>query len=700
MTLNSMIGSATSGLLTAQTQLRVVSDNIANVNTPGYSRKIVDQESVSLSAMGGGVDVNRIERSVDQFLQQAGYTASAQSGAASTISDMLDRAQALFGDPTTSNGFFNKLDQVFSDLSAAAQDPASSVSRSQALNSLSNFFDQAGSISGQLQSLGHEADSRISDSVSQINALVSQISSLNTTISNDTAAKADPTGAQNAQSQLIDKLSSMVDISVYRRQDGGLDIRSGDGSLLVGRSGAATLSFSTGGATPGQILVASAGGTAHPMQPLSGTVAGLMKLRNAELPSVMAQLGEYVTQAANAINQAHNASSAVPPPAQLTGRNTGLDLPTAVSGFTGKTTIAIVDQTGTLQSRVDIDFDAGTMSTDGGPAAGFTPASFLATLNGALGANGSASFNNGVLSLQASAGNGVSIADDPTTPSMKAGRGFSQFFGLNDLVSSTGFPYPATGLVGTDPNGFNAGGVISMRLLDSNGATLRDASVTVPAGGDMNALIAALNDPATGVGLYGSFALNSVGELNFTPNAPGINVSVSSDTTQRGPGGPSLSSLFGIDPKLRYLRAAAFSVRPDIAANSMQLAMAQFDLTATAGQPALSPGDARGGLQLAAAGQQTIAFDPAGPFGAQASSLVNYAAQFSGSVAQQSAAATGANSNAQAVAQEANARRASVEGVNLDQELVNMTTYQQAYNASARMLTAVDQLYQTLLNIQ
>ena len=516
MSLNSILGSATSGLLASQTQLRVISDNIANVNTPGYVRKVVNQQSVSLSAMGGGVSIEGITRAVNQFLDQTGYSTSAQQGAASTISGMMDRAQAMFGDPTSGTAFFNQLDQVFTDLSAAAQNPSSSVSRNQALSSISSFFSQAGSISSQLASLSSEADSQVSDKVTQINSLLSQIDQLNTTIIRDKAVAADTTGAQNAQGQLVDQLSGLIDIQVTTRPDGGIDIGSGDGSLLLSRAGPGQLSFSAFGATPGQVMVATAGGTPQPMEPQSGSLAGLLQLRNQQIPQIQAQLSQYVTQAANQINAAHNAASAVPPPSQLNGRNTGLDLPTAVSGFTGKTTLAIVDPTGVMQSRIDIDFGAGTMSVDGGGPMGFTPATFLGTLNTALGANGSASFSNGALSLQANGGDGISIADDPTTPSNNAGRGFSQFFGLNDLITSTGFPYAATGLTGPDLNRFNAGGTITLQLRNASGAALRNATVTVPAGGTMDDFVTALNDPATGVGLYGAFALSSTGQLTLS----------------------------------------------------------------------------------------------------------------------------------------------------------------------------------------
>ncbi|RZJ86012.1 MAG: hypothetical protein EON88_25460, partial [Brevundimonas sp.] len=60
MSLNSILNIANSGLAAAQTQLRVVSDNVSNVNTPGYVRKIADQVSVTSQGAGAGVEVARI----------------------------------------------------------------------------------------------------------------------------------------------------------------------------------------------------------------------------------------------------------------------------------------------------------------------------------------------------------------------------------------------------------------------------------------------------------------------------------------------------------------------------------------------------------------------------------------------------------------------------------------------------------------
>ena len=699
MSLNSILGAASSGLFVSQQQLGVVSDNIANVNTPGYARKTVQQTSTSQSSAGGGVSAGRISRAVDQFLQQASLSANAQSGGAAATADIMDRAQALFGDPTADSNYFTQLDSIMASFSAAAQDPSSTVSRNQAVSGVNDFLSQSTAISAQLSALSTETDSRVGDSVTQVNDLLSQIGQLNRVIVRDGAGGGDTTGAQNSQSQLIDQLSSLMDITVTPRTDGAVDVRGGGGAPLVSQAGPATLTFATSGANAGVLMASSPGGSARPLQMNDGTLKALVDLRNTEIPAVAAQLGEYVTRAVDEINRAHNASSAVPPPTTLTGRNTGLDLPTAISGFTGKTNIDIVNASGVVQSQVAIDFDAGTITPDGGTAAAFTPANFLTKLNTALGSNGSASFSGGVLTLQASGSNGVAIGDDPTTPSSKASKGFSQFFGLNDLVTSTAFPYSATGLSGSDLNGFNAGGVVTLRLTDASGAQLRDAAVTVPAGGTVADLITALNSNTTGVGYYGAFSLDSDGRMTFTPSQPGVSFTVTSDTSQRGTGGPTASQLFGLSPALNAARPSSFSVRADIASDASKLALAQVTTTATAGQTALSKGDGRGALLLAAVADKATRFDAAGGTGATTLNLSQWGAQFSGSVAQTASAAAAAQTNAAAVSQEASSRRSSTEGVNLDEELIKLTTYQQSYNASARLLQAVSDLYDTLLKI-
>ncbi len=145
----------------------------------------------------------------------------------------------------------------------------------------------------------------------------------------------------------------------------------------------------------------------------SGQIKGLIDMRDKSLADAAAQLGSLARTTALAYNAQHNANTAFPPPSSLNGRNTGLMSGDALN-FTGKTTIAVTDANGDLVSRVDVDFDAGTMSVDGGARdrySAHTVGGFTAALNSALGGNGTASFADGALSISASGGNGIAVKD-------------------------------------------------------------------------------------------------------------------------------------------------------------------------------------------------------------------------------------------------------------------------------------------------
>jgi flagellar hook-associated protein 1 FlgK len=430
---------------------------------------------------------------------------------------------------------------------------------------------------------------------------------------------------------------------------------------------------------------------------VSGELRGLMQLRDEDLPRIYDQLGEFVSKAVDQINAAHNDATAYPPPASLVGRNTGLDLPTAVSNFTGTTTLAVVNAAGALQRSVAINFTAGTISVNGGAANAFTPANFLTNLNTALAGVGSATFTNGVLTLNATGGNGLAL-DEGTSD--KAGRGFSHYFGLNDLINTTGFANYATGLTGADPHGFTPGGQIALRLSHPDGRPIRDLSVTVPAGATMNDLLSALNNNATGVGLYGAFSLDSDGVLSFAGSAPlQARLSIITDNTQRGATGPSISQLFGLGVRERSARADRFEVAQALNSDPNKVAMGKLDLSAALGQIAIRPGDGQGGLALSTIGEVATRFQAAGALGKVTMNLSRYAAELGGAVGRGAAAAETRKASAESVFREATNRRQSVEGVNIDEELINLTTYQQAFNASARMVQAASDLFEVLVNM-
>ena len=699
--LSGILNIASTALQASQTGISVVSNNVSNVNTPGYVREVANQESLVVGGAGGGVAVTSVTRAADSYLQQASLSASGDAGNYGAISNYLDQAQTLFGDPSSSSTLFDQLDQVFSAFSAQAAAP-SGVTQSQSVSALQSFFNQAGQISSSLQALQTQTTTQINSDVSTVNDLLQKISDLNTVISQGTVAGSNVTGYQDLQSQYTDQLSKLIDIKVSQdgSSTGAITIRGSDGTALttLGRSPAVFTYDQSNGS--GQLLFTPPGGQQQPYgtRLTSGELEGLLHAQNTDLPNLTQQLAEFTAGTATALNQASNAYSPTPAPSTLTGKDIGIDVPSAIANFTGKTTIAIVNAQGVIQKTVAIDFSAKTLSVNGGAATSFgTASTFISSLNTALAPAGGASVSGNSLSLTAAGGNGVVVADDPTTPSQLGGKGFSQYFGLNDVVTSNGASDYATGLTAGSASGFTSG-TIKFRLATADGTDVADISVTPTSGQTIGQLVTQLNATTGGLGAYGSFTLDSNGGIAFTARSgSNLNLGVVSDTTSWNGTGPSFTQLFGIDPTTRADRTGNLTVNPAIVQQPGLLPNAQLNLTAAAGSVALSPGDTRGVDALGQAGTTTRTFQAAGLAPASTVTLSNYSAALSARIGEAASNASTSATNATAASTEAQSRRSGVEGVNLDQELISLTTYQQAYNASARLLTAAKDMYDTLL---
>lgn len=705
MSINTIMSTANTGLVAAQAGLRTVSDNIANANTPGYVRKIIDQSSLVSEGAGAGVSVDGVRRVVDRYLGSASLAASSHVGSAGVLAEMLDRAQGLFGDPSGDDSFFGGLDDVFNQFAALANDPSSALQRGQTVSELTSFFDDASRIASSMNELSGEADTRIRGDVDRANDLLGQIAKLNGDIRKAKIGGSDSSGSENIQSQLVDELSTLINVQSTAVDKGGLVLRTADGKLLADDQ-AGSLTYMRSDTAAGFLTVspANGGGQSFDATFASGEIVGLLQSRNTDIPGALSQLANFMEASARELNRAHNANSAVPAPTTLSGKNTGMDEATAIGGFTGKTTLALTNSAGVIQNKVEILFSgvgAPSIKVDASAPVAFTagpPSTFASVLNTALGSvGGSASFSGGVLSLSGGT-KGLSVVDDAVAPSLKSGQGFSQFFGLNDLVRSA-TPNLDTGLRGTDAHGFTAGQTITLRLSRDDGARMRDVTVAV-AGTTMDDLVASLNANSVGVAPEGKFTLDGNGRLTFASlGSPTANLTVVDDKTTRGAGGPSISSAFGLGIAGKASAAAGYSVNPAIQQNPALLAVGKVDLNAAAGVAALAPGDGRGASALARVGDVATAFVAANGLPASNMTLSRYTSEFAGSLGRKAAAAETAMTSATSVKTEADNRRSSFEGVNVDEELVRLTTYQQAFNASARLIQAANELYDTLLKI-
>ena len=699
MSLSGIFGAGLSGLQASQTGMRVVSQNVANVNTAGYARAQVQFET-SVQ----GVSVSAVTRAADRFLTAASLNAASSIGGGTVLTDLLDRAQSLFGDPTDTSSLFGSLGSMFTSFDELASDPSNSLRKTSAANTAQQLLTQMRSVGSQLENLRLEADQRLADSVGQANDLLKRISDLNTQIAAAKGNGGDTTGAENAQSELLNQLASFIDITTTPRGIGGVEVRTGAGALLVSSDAVQLAHAPTStpyGQTTGLFLIDRNGAT-HPLEGLirGGSIAGLIQARDQDLPALADSLGNLAGATADALNQVHNSNTSVPAQTALTGRQTGL-LSTDLLGFTGKTTLAVTAPNGNLLHKIEIDFTNRQYTVDGGAPVSWpateTVGQFASAINAALGADGTMSFTGGVLSVTGGTnGNGVFFQDDATTPSSRGGRGFSHFFGLNDLVTRDTPIFFDTGFTSTDAHGLTAGGTLSFRVLDADGREVltRSVGVTGTTWGDM---VAALNAGATGLGGYGSFALDSNGKLSATM-AAGYRIEVTSDTTQRG--ALTMSSLFGLNRTASAGRAVELDVKSSILNDPTKMGVARPDLSLAIGAKVLEVGDARGAAALANAGAVTRMFAAAGGLSAQSNTLTNYAARLGADAGRRASDADNAKTSAIAVADAADARRSSVEGVQLDDELVKMTQFQQSYAAASRLIQAARDMFDILLAIK
>jgi flagellar hook-associated protein 1 FlgK len=567
-------------------------------------------------------------------------------------------------------------------------------------------------VSGTISSLQSQVDGQVVSSISSTNALVKQIFDLNQQIKTATASGDTSSALLDQRDVALNSLSQTMGIRVTQQQDGSLNVSTTDGINLVSNT-YATLSYSGGAqnGTYGNIQIqdispvsGQAIGQASALDPhlSGGSLKGLIDMRDQTLGGLAQSLGNFAQNVQQAFNAQSNANAAFPPPSSLNGRDTGL-VSTDALNFTGKTTIAVTDSSGNLVSRVDVDFDAGTLSVDGGAASGIgtTVGDFVGALNTALGANGSASFSGGALSISANGGKGILVQDPAGSPSARGGLPFSQFFGLNDLFKSAAPSTLATGLSGSDDAGLTAGSQIGLALKGPDGDTVKQVSITTSASMTIDDVVSALN---TAMGGAAAFTLNANGSISTATSALYSNyqLNVTNDTSQRGDTGISFTKLFGIGANNSANQANGFAVAAAVAGTPQRIGLATPGITAgaVAGDSVVLAGDNSGAIALQNVMASTRSFSAAGGIAAQTATLSDYAAGFYQQVSTESNTVTQNQTTQDDRLVEAQTRQTSNAGVNLDEELTNLSTYQRAYSAGARILSVVDQLYTTLFQIQ
>jgi len=701
MSINAIINNSLTGLFTNQAALGVTSNNIANINTPGYARQVVRQESIVSGSQSGGVRISGIERVVDKFLVTSTYAAEADYSRYKIERSFHDRIQAFLGRPDQNDSLSGKVDDVFNAFSELALNPLSTILKESAVSSIDLFGAEIGNLAENIQKLRLDASNQISDKVDLVNSIVERINNINPLIAKETVTGGNPGSLIEKRSQALTELSSLIDISITDTGNNGVQVSTSSGVALVG-----TVRSELRYTPPGTVTSSTpfSAITVHQVDPvtgnvlpsnqtldgdiLSGELKGLLVLRDKELPEIALELGNLASGFMDEINRVHNLNSSVPAPNFLGGINSGL-LATDNHNFTGQAEFAVTDGSGLLVQKVNIDFGV----------IGPTMNDVITAVNAGLGGAGTMAMSGGVLTLTAAnVADGVSISQVAGNESARAGRGFSHFFGMNNLVEARVPAHYETGIAGTDAHGFTPGGTIQVELNNADGIKVSDYVMTI-GGATYNDLLTDLN--SSPLSLYATFSFSANGELVVTPN-PGIGEltsHVKTDSTSRGASALSFSRFFGLSDQYKTDQALDMGVVKPISENAGLFALARFDQTAAVGANSLSVGDQEGALALKSLENSVFNFRQAGGLSATSTSLSQYAAGLLADLGLRGALAENFEGDNKALKDEVVQKSTDISGVNLDEELSNMIIYQNAYSASARILNTAQELFDDILRV-
>ena len=240
--MSSLLQIGYSGLQAMQMALSTSGQNVANVNTPGYSRLTPNLHSLAahgtLSA-GGGVEVSNIERLSNDFQNQQLWRATSELGFHDIKQQYLTALEGLLDSEGSSISV--GLDNFFAALSEAAATPDSIVLRQQVMNEAEQLGQRFNGLNGNIQAQVEALQGQRTAVVGQVDTMAANLADLNKRIVELESGSRDTATLRDHRDNLIKQLSEHLDIRVESRADGALNVSLANGQPLVVGSTSATM---------------------------------------------------------------------------------------------------------------------------------------------------------------------------------------------------------------------------------------------------------------------------------------------------------------------------------------------------------------------------------------------------------------------------------------------------------------------------
>lgn len=306
MALSNLLGIARSAIFTHQRAVDVTGHNIANAATEGYTRQRASIKAETPARMpwgfvGRGVRVESIERSRNEFLDNAFRSENSALGKFSTLKDMLSEIEMIFGEPSD-NGLDASLDAFWDAWSDLANAPISTPARTVVQMQGRQVARQFNLIADRITDTRSSVVEQLSADVGDVNALATQLGELNQQIASSAKGVAD---LADERDRLLDQLSELAPVSVAENSDGSVRVFAGD-TMLV--DGVATHPLTVRVSGDGSITLA-AEGRSIPVTLTDGRVAAYLDLLDTGIPEVRQQLDDLAEAVVSSVNSLHRSGA-------------------------------------------------------------------------------------------------------------------------------------------------------------------------------------------------------------------------------------------------------------------------------------------------------------------------------------------------------------------------------------------------------
>ncbi len=296
------ISTSLRALLAQQAGVETASQNIANINTPGYSRRrVIMQEDASWSGSqldpGRGVEITNIESLRDRVLERRIQSEVHDQSRNDAIVQTMRSVELLFS--SSDKGIGASISNFFSTLQVLSSSPTDRTQRFAVLMAAQNLASTFHSYAAELSSAQRQVETQISQSVQEVNRISAQIAEINAQVRGGHALGADSGAAEDQRGVLMRQLSALIDFTTIDDSN-GLTLTTSDGAALVTSDQAYELSLSQASDGSMQIFAGDRDITGSIE---GGKLGGLLSVCDHQLPTLESQIDQLAYAFASRVNE-------------------------------------------------------------------------------------------------------------------------------------------------------------------------------------------------------------------------------------------------------------------------------------------------------------------------------------------------------------------------------------------------------------